>query len=272
MPSPRPERSVEALVDDLRRLGVAAGDLLWVHASLRAVGPVAGGAAGVLEALDAAVGPSGTLFMTIGARDDWGWVNDRPESERAALLADAEPFDVRLTPADPDVGVLAEVFRTRLGTLVNDNPEGRMGACGRLARRLIDEAPWDHYYGPGSPVERFVHERGRVLRLGADPDTTTVIHYAEYLAPVPNKRTAHRRRRVLGPHGPQIRVVHSLDDCAGIVDRPGEEDYFVTILRAYLATGRAAVGRVGGAASELIDAADLVEFAVAWMAENLRPR
>jgi aminoglycoside N3'-acetyltransferase len=40
----------------------------------------------------------------------------------------------------------------------------------------------------------------------------------------------------------------------------------------YLATGRAAHGRVGGASSELIDAADLVAFAVDWMVANLSPR
>ena len=42
------------------------------------------------------------------------------------------------------------------------------------------------------------------------------------------------------------------------------------ILREYLATGRASTGIVGGATSELIEAADIVEFAVDWMAEHSR--
>jgi aminoglycoside 3-N-acetyltransferase len=41
------------------------------------------------------------------------------------------------------------------------------------------------------------------------------------------------------------------------------------LLRDYLATGRARSGRVGRAPSELIEARDLVEFGVAWMAEKL---
>ena len=41
------------------------------------------------------------------------------------------------------------------------------------------------------------------------------------------------------------------------------------ILRLYLATGPAAVGRAGEATSELIDGADVVRFAVRWMAEHL---
>ena len=260
--------SVDHITADLRRLGVNAGELLMVHASLRRIGPVEGRADGVVDALEAAVGPAGTLLMVLGARDHWDWVNQRPEHERAGLLRDAEPFDSLVTPADPDVGVLPEVFRTRSGTLVSDHPDGRFGASGRQAGALLDDGPWDDYYGPDSTLARFVDAGGRVLRLGADLDTVTVIHYAEYLAPVASKRRVRRHHLVTAPGGPEVRVVECLDDSEGIVDRPGE-DYFVLILREYFATGRAATGVVGGATSELIDAADLVEFSVAWMAEHL---
>ncbi len=256
------------LVAHLRRLGVAEGDVVMVHASLRAIGPVQGGADGVLDALEATIGPDGTLLMNLGARDDWGWVNDLPEADREAALRDAEPFDRLTTPADPDVGVLAEVFRTRPGTEVSDHPEGRFGACGRLAHQLVDDVAWDDYYGQGSPLERLVDAGGQVLRLGADPDTVTLLHYAEYLAPLPSKRRVRRHRMVTGAAGHDLRVVDTLDDSNGIVDHPGE-DYFAVILRRYLETGRASVGVVGRARSELIDAADIVEFAVAWMVEHL---
>jgi aminoglycoside N3'-acetyltransferase len=264
-----PDRwSVDDLTADLRRLGVGPGEILMVHASLRAVGPVDGGADGVVDALEAAIGPAGSLFMNLGARDDWSWVNERPERERPELLREAAPFDCLATPVDPDVGVLAEVFRRRPRTKVSDHPEGRFGASGPLADRLVANVPWDNYYGPGSPLERFVLAGGRVLRLGADLDTLTLVHYAEYLAPVPAKRRVRRHRIVAGRDGPELRVVESLDDSDGIVDHPGE-DYFAVILRQYLASGRASTGTVGRASSELIDAADVVEFAVAWMTGNL---
>lgn len=221
-----------------------------VHSSLRKIGPVDGGADGVVDALDAAVGPTGTLVMVLGATED------------------AEPFDCLVTPADPDVGVLPEVFRTRPQTLVSDHPDGRFGTSGPLADSLLDRVPWDDYYGPSSTLERFVEAGGRVLRLGADLDTVTAIHYAEYLAPVPSKRRVRRDHLVTGPAGPEVRVVECLDDINGIVDRPGE-DYFAVILREYLARANAPTGVVGGAPSELIDAADLVHFAVTWMSEHL---
>lgn len=262
--------SPERLAADLRALGVAPGAVLEVHASLRAVGPVDGGAEGVIAAIDAAVGPEGTWLMAVGVADDHAWVNERPEAERPALLAGATPFDAARTPADPDVGVLAEVVRRHPGTWVSDHPEGRMAARGRHAEDLVVDVPWDHYYGPGSPLDRLVALGGEVLRLGADLDTVTLLHLAEHLCSVPEKRSVRRHRLMATPEGPRVVVVETLDDSDGIVDLPGE-DYFARLLRGYLATGRAATGRVGGADSELIGGADLLAFAVAWMDDHLGP-
>ena len=46
----------ERLVRDLQALGLRPGDLVMVHASLRALGPVEGGPAAVLDALLDTVG------------------------------------------------------------------------------------------------------------------------------------------------------------------------------------------------------------------------
>lgn len=260
--------SVSQLVEDLRRLGTSSGDLLMVHASLRKLGPVEGGAAGVIAALDQAVGSQGTLLMVLGAKDAWAWVNERPEAERAALLAPAEPFDAASTPAESEVGVLAEVFRQHPGTLVSDHPEGRFAARGRLAAALVADPPWHDYYGPGSALERLVKAQGKVLRLGADIDTVTLLHYAEFLAQVPNKRRVVRHRKVRRGEATEIVPVETLDDSNGIVDFDGP-DYFGLILQEYLQLGRARQGVVGSARSELLDAAALVPFASTWMTRHL---
>jgi aminoglycoside N3'-acetyltransferase len=259
------------LVGDLRRLGVAPGDVVMVHASLRAIGPVAGGATSVVAALDAAVGGGGTLLMVLGAADDWAWVNERCESERPALLGAAEPFDAWNTPAEADVGALAEVFRTAHGTLVSDHPEGRFAARGRMAASLVADPPWDDYYGFGSALHRLVELGGKVLRLGAGRDTVTLTHFAEYVADVSDKRRVRRHRRVSTPEGPVIRVMECLDDSHGIADWDGDGDYFVAILGAFLEGRSAASGLVGKARAESFDAADYVRFAADWMTANLRP-
>jgi aminoglycoside N3'-acetyltransferase len=268
----RNESTPAELAADLAALGVRRGDLLMVHASLRALGPIEGRAGGVVDALDAAVGPEGTLLMTLGARNDFDWVNERPEAEREALLLDAEPFDALRTPAQPDVGYLAEAFRTRAGTRVTDHPEGRFGARGAHAEELLASPPWHDYYGPGSALERFHRRSGRVLRLGASIETVTLLHYAEYVVPLEEKRRTRRHRRVKRADGSLATVhIECLDDEHGIVDYP-DGDYFGFLLHDYLATGQSRAGTVGRAHSELIEAPDLLEFAVRWMAEKLTPR
>lgn len=53
------------LQSTLRALGLRPGDLVMVHASLRALGPVDGGPAAVLDALLDVIGPAGTLFAFV---------------------------------------------------------------------------------------------------------------------------------------------------------------------------------------------------------------
>lgn len=255
------------ITDDLRELGLRPGDLVMVHASLRRLGPVEGRADGVIAAILAAIEPGGTMLMVLGATDDHAWVNERPEDEREALLADAQPFDSRTDPALAEIGTLAEVFRRYPGSVVNDHPEGRFAAYGAEARELLEHVPWDDYYGPGSPLERLA-DGGRILRLGADLDTVTALHHAEYRCSVWPKRRVRRYRLVATSCGPRIRVVEGLDDEHGIVDYAGE-DYFADLLRDYLATGRGATSLVGDARSELLDAADVVAFGARWLDEHL---
>jgi aminoglycoside 3-N-acetyltransferase len=258
---------------DLRALGVGPGDLVMVHASLRKLGLARtnfgeGGADLILDALERAVGPDGTLLMTLGSHYEMDWVNERPVEERARLLEGSSPFDPAVAPAMQDVGWLAEVFRTRPGTSLSANPSGRFGARGPGAEALLADQPWDDYYGPGSPLQKLCDQGGKVLRLGADPDTVTALHYAEYLASLPAKRRTRWDYLMATDGGPRHVWIECLDDSQGIAPWSGE-DYFAVILKAYLTLGRHKEGLVGQARSELIDAADLVAFGADWMERNL---
>lgn len=216
-----------------------------VHASLRRIGPVVGGADAVLDALLKAIGPTGTLLFPLGSRE-------------------GEPFDPWRSPAEADIGALAEVFRRRPDTVVNDHPAARFGAIGPAASEILEPIPLHDYYGPGTPLARFA-ETGWVLRLGADIDTVTVTHYAEYLARVADKRRARRRYRLADGTGVWV---ESLDDTDGIAVWP-HGDYFSRILLDFLASGGAARGPVGRCDAELFPAASFVRFAVEWMEANL---
>ena len=250
-------------------LGVRAGDVVMLHASLRKLGlarsqGVQAGAEQLFDALEAAVGPSGTLLMVLGTEYPLDTVNLKPVAERAALLAGSPPFDFLGAPVLPEVGWVAEAFRRRPGTLVSNNPSGRFGARGARAEELLRDQPWNDYYGPGSPLERLCRAGGRILRLGADLETVTALHYAEYLAKLPVKRRTRWDYVLAQGHV----FVECLDDMNGIVDWDGD-DYFALITRAYLALGRHREGQVGQVRAELIEATDLVDFGARWMEQHL---
>ena len=164
-------RDVAEAIDEI---GPLAGREVMVHASLRTLGPVENAAAGIIDAIRQALGSAGTMLTMIAADD-------------------TAPFDLLRTRADPENGALAEVFRTYPGVAVNDHPACRSAALGPSASVLLDPQPVDHYYGPGSTLSRFYQRGGVVLRLGANIDTVTLTHYAEYLADVPHKRIVRRR-------------------------------------------------------------------------------
>jgi aminoglycoside N3'-acetyltransferase len=229
----------------LTDLGVGGRAPLMVHASLRRVGTIEGGADALLDALFESLGPDGTLLMALGADAD-------------------SPFEALTSPAETDMGVLAEVFRRRAGTRVNDHAAGRFGAAGPLSAELLEPTPLHDYHGPGSVMSRFAALEGRVLRLGADPDTVTLTHWAEYLADVPDKRRV-RVRYVRADIGEQW--IEGLDDNDGIV---GDGEYFPRILEDFLAAGHARTGPVGSCTAELFPAPVFVDFAVGWMESRLR--
>ncbi len=229
---------------DLRALEVPRAGPLMVHASMRAVG---GDAGALLSALLAHLDPDGTLLMVLGADAD-------------------EPFDAATTPVDvEDMGILAEVFRTWPGARVNDHAAARYAALGPDAAALLEPTVLHDYHGAGSVLERLTRRGGAVLRLGADPDTLTLTHYAEHLARVPEKRR-RRVRYVRADIGEQW--IEALDDTDGIAEW-SEGDYFPCVLRDFLAEGHARVGRVGGARGELLDARSFVDFAIAWLEREL---
>ena len=55
--------SIEELANDFRKLGIGAGDTVMLHASVRAVGEVAGGPDAIHLALKSALTSDGTLMM-----------------------------------------------------------------------------------------------------------------------------------------------------------------------------------------------------------------
>jgi len=159
------------ITQQLRGLGVQPGGVLLVHCAFSKVKPVEGGPAGLIAALQAALGPQGTLVMPAMTDDD------------------EHPFDPRRTPC-LGMGAVADTFWRMPGVLRSDSPHS-FAACGPAAVRITAPHPPDLPHGPDSPVGRVYELDGQVLLLGVDHTANTTIHLCEYLAGVRYRRKKH---------------------------------------------------------------------------------
>lgn len=178
------------LVRDLGALGVRPGGVLIVHTRRSAIGWVAGGAETVVTALLDVLGPAGTLMAYIGWNDSTGGLTGWPPQWQEAYRSERPPFNPGFSETDRQMGRVPERIRTWPGAKVSGSHFRRMAAIGSAAGWLTEDQPWNHGFGPGSPLARLVEADGQVLLLGAPLDRLTILHHAESLAGSPRKRMA----------------------------------------------------------------------------------
>lgn len=220
--------SRQLLADDFRRLGVLPGASVMLHASLRAVGEVAGGPDQIHLALKDVLGPEGTLVMYAGCPRYFDEVG------RGGLTREEED----------------ELLRTWPGSRVNRHVT-RFVFWGRHAERLMVPQPWSYAMGAGSALDRLVQLDGQVLLLGADHDTVTFLHYAEHIVDIPGKRIA-RYRVPIDEDGRRVWREQEEFDTSDQGAHPSWPDrFFAKITDGYLARAGNGGGFVGKAQSHL---------------------
>ena len=260
------------LAREVRAIGVEPGQIVMLHTRLSALGYVIGGADAVLLALQEVLSPSGTLIALASwdhapPDDDRGWST----AVREAYLRDPPAFDVAVSACARYVGRMPERIRTWPGACRSDHPEASFVALGARASWLTEDQPIDHSYGPGSPLSKVVDKKGAILMLGAPLETITMLHYAEELADVQNKRRVHYVAPVLTPEGVQWREIDDIDTSRGAFpyeDVVGDRDGFEVIAEEALAAGIGREAAIGESRSVLFPAGGLVTFAVDWMEER----
>src|SRR6187402_3567639 len=103
-----------SLAHELQALGLVRGDTVMVHASVRAVGAVAGGPDQIHLAIKDAIGADGTLLMYASCPEHYDEVGRgiHPPEFEAELLEKLPPFDGRTARSARDNGALVELLRT----------------------------------------------------------------------------------------------------------------------------------------------------------------
>ena len=262
------EATRESIAREFRALGIESGNIVMLHASYRALRPVRGGPDAVIDALMDAVTEEGGIVMFVS------WAHTTYDAFAEGGLSEAErlawpAFDpatapVRLTHGGAVGACLAqrtESFRSR-------NPDRSLLALGSAIPLLADHS-LDHGFGLGSPLERLYERGAKTLNLGAPLYTATILHYAEYLAQVSDKRYVRYEVPILENRCKVWRRVTQMNRDAFVPGAEGlEPDYLEQVIRGYCATRKHREGQVGAARAYLFDMADLVPFAVRYFEDH----
>lgn len=217
------QREIE---EGLLALGLQPGAIVVVHSSLSSLGPVSGGANAVIDALIEAVGPGGTLMMpTHPARD-------------------GRTFEPDVIPSD--MGVISETFRLRPGVLRSRHPYHPVAGYGARAEEILS----DHEEsavpdGPETPYGRLITLGGKVLHVGCDLDTMTLLHTVEAELDLPYLRELEMK---YVDRDREVRAM-TIRRCPG-----GHRGGVLKFDRLFRAEGAMAVDTIGPAVCRLIDA------------------
>ncbi|MFE3449825.1 aminoglycoside N(3)-acetyltransferase [Nonomuraea sp. NPDC059194] len=239
----------------LRRLGVAPGQVLLVHSSLSRVGEVA--AATAAWALREVVGQEGTLVVptqTAGnsdtSREHLERIAGMTRAQVAAFRAAMPPFDPLTTPST-GMGRLAEHIRTTEGAVRSAHPQTSFAALGPMAAKLMDDHARDCHLGERSPLARLYAANAWILLMGVGYTSCTALHLAEYRRPDPPVRTY---RCVVEEGWWEYQDVDLQDAHLGELGADLDK------------SGFSRKGGIGRAECRLLPLASAVDFAVNWLA------
>ena len=170
----------------LRGTGLGPGQIVLVHASIRNIGWIEGGAGALVTALREVIGAEGTMvvptFTSSNSDTSRAYVErtrGMKKSREARYRASMPAFD-KDGSSSIECGQLSEHVRKHPGSVRSDHPQTSFAALGPAAVWLMSgHDPADHL-GETSPLAKLFECDARVLMLGVGFDKCTAFHLAEY--------------------------------------------------------------------------------------------
>lgn len=252
--------TVSSISQDLRKLGIMAGDILLVHSSLSSLGWVCGGPQAVILALINALGEDGTLVMPAHS-GDWSdpaeWGNPPVPKEWIQVIYENMPaFDPGKTPTR-GMGRIAELFRTFPGTIRSDHPQTSFSANGKYAKEIIENHILTPQFGMNSPLGKLYDLDGKVLLLGVGYGNCTSFHLGETLVSEMPKR---RMGTAMIEHGERV--------WKWFEDYDYDADDFELLGKDFEKYHQIQNGKVGNAECKLFSVRAAVDYAKIWLSSN----
>ena len=229
------------LINNLREMGLCSTDTIMVHSSMKAIGPVEGGADTVVDAFMEYFAEG--LFMT-------------PTHTWAQMGPEYRLFDPKEEPAC--VGIIPNIFRKREGVVRSLHPTHSIAAYGPRAASYIEgEENITTPCEPGGCWNRLLEEDAKILMLGCTHTRNTFIHAVEEMLNVPERLTEKPVNfQIKMPDG-RIKEVAVHRHYNRHTDHISEE--YDKLLQAYYDCGAAKKVKFGDADCILCDARGLYE-------------
>jgi aminoglycoside 3-N-acetyltransferase len=255
-------QSQKRLVEDLHNAGIRPGDTILVHASMRSIGWIVGGAVTAIAALMEAVTKEGTLVMptqSTGNGEPSHWQRPAvPEDWWETIRREMPPYDPEITPTR-NVGIITETFRKYPGAYRSQHPQASFGAWGKMAKYVVEKHPIDDVFRESSPLGRLYELDAKILLIGIGLTSNTSLHYAEFRAKVPNMPREHLGAAVL-ENGKRIwktweQIEYNDDDFPQISAEFEEKTELTPVY-------------IGQAESHIFPMRDLIDFCVEWLTNN----
>ena len=170
----------EDMLNGFKAAGIQKGDVLFVHASLRAFGKVEGGAKTAAEALVEAVGQEGTVVVP-------AFTFSRGSGKDPVI-------DPRNDPSE--VGAVTEAVRTMPQAKRSLAYRHSVAAVGRKAGEITEANPEVSVFDMEGAFGKMLNLDAKIVLLGVPYTVSTSHHFAEYLLQVPYRFTVPKQVRV----------------------------------------------------------------------------
>ena len=174
---------LDQVIQALRAVGLRQGDGVLVHSAIQYLGRPQGGAAIYWQALQAVLGPQGTVAVPA--------FNFQ--------FASGKPYDPATSPSI-GMGAFAEYIRCLPDALRTPHPMQSLAVIGKHATDLVSRDTLSAF-DPRSAFEILLELDFRILLLGADIYSVSLVHYSEQRAAVPYRYWKEFSGRVLTSEG-----------------------------------------------------------------------
>lgn len=227
----------EYLKDQLKDMGIRSNDTVLIHTSLRAIGPVEGGADGLIDTFCEYLEDGLFLIPT------HTWANVDRQSP---------VYDVNTTV--PCIGTLPRIAAFRKDGIRSLHPTHSIWAHGRDAVSFVqNEENASTPAPPGFAWERLAKVNAKILLIGVGNNRNTFIHAVDELAQLPDRINPIPFEAVIYDH--QGNVHHRLfshHHCSKTNDVSAQYPNFE---KALIVSGAQTFGKLGNATVRIVDAA-----------------